>query len=457
MHFLNREQEKALITGELGKPDSRLIVLYGRRRIGKSALLRQVLDDQVVYYLADINEAQVQRSFFAAQVADMIPGFDQPVYLDWNTLLRQKNQMLKRQITVVIDEFPYLDTSSPELPSVIQKIIDLGQNSRFHLVLCGSSQQMMQGLVLDRSAPLFGRAHRIIQLQPMRCKWLLQALQIDPAAAIEEYSVWGGIPRYWELRSEYASLNEAIRELVLDPYGILHEEPLRLFMDDLRYAVQPFSISSLIGQGCNKLSEIAGRLNKPATSLNRPLQNMIATGYVKRDVCWGEKVKNSKKTLYRILDPLSRFFFTFVVPNQSKLSSGNVDLVMDEIKSRWKLHVSETWEELCRESVSHLEVDGHRFLPAQRWWQQSRKQGSAEIDLISESSDGSVLLVGEAKWKSRVRPESLLRDLDDKINCLDLSKKYDRVLKLLLLPGIKEKTEEDILWRNAEFVCSGPD
>jgi hypothetical protein len=130
---------------------------------------------------------------------------------------------------------------------------------------------------------------------------------------------------------------------------------------------------------------------------------------------------------------------------------------MDEIKSRWKLHVSETWEELCRESVSHLEIDGHRFLPAQRWWQQSRKQGSAEIDLISESTDGSVLLVGEAKWQSRVRPESLLRDLDDKISCLDLSKKYDRVFKLLLLPGIKEKTEGDILWRNAEFVCSGPD
>lgn len=455
MQFLNREQEKALISGELAKDNSRLIVLYGRRRIGKSALLQQVLDNQSIYYLADINEAQIQRSFFANQVATLIPGFDRLTYPDWNTLFMQLNQMLSRRITVVLDEFPYLVKSSPELPSVLQKIIDLHQNSMFHLVLCGSSQQMMQGLVLDKTAALFGRAHRIIQLKPMKCNWLREALKMNPEETIEEYSVWGGIPRYWELRSEYSSLHEAIRELVLNPYGILHEEPLRLFMDDLRSAVQPVSIASLIGQGSNKLSEIAGRLNKPATSLNRPLQNMIETGYIKRDTCWGENVKNSKKTLYRLLDPLSRFFFTFVVPNQSKLNSGHIDWVLDEIKSHWKIYVSEIWEELCRESVSSMEIDGHYFLPAQRWWQQSKITGSAEIDIISESTDGTCLLIGEAKWQSRTSPETMLNDLERKIISIGLSKKYEHIYKLLLTPTIKEKTDGDILWRNAEFVCLG--
>jgi hypothetical protein len=455
MQFLNREQEKALISGELVKDSSRLILLYGRRRIGKSALLQQVLDNKSIYYLADINEAQIQRSFFANQAATQIPGFNQITYPDWNTLFMQLNQRQSERITVVIDEFPYLVRSSPELPSVLQKIIDLNHNSMFHLVLCGSSQQMMQGLVLDKTAALFGRAHRIIQLKPMKCHWLREALQINPSDAIEEYSIWGGIPRYWDLRSEYSSLHKAIIELVLNPYGILHEEPLRLFMDDLRYAVQPVSIASLIGQGCNKLSEIAGRLNKPATSLNRPLQNMIETGYIKRDTCWGENVKNSKKTLYRLLDPLSRFFFTFVVPNQSKLNSGHIDLVLGEIEYRWKIYVSEFWEELCRQSVSRMEIDGHYFLPAQRWWQQSKKLGSAEIDLISESTDGTCLLIGEAKWRSRTSPEHLLSDLERKINILGLTKKYKRIYKLLLTPTIKQKTEGDILWRNAEFVCYG--
>jgi len=128
--------------------------------------------------------------------------------------------------------------------------------------------------------------------------------------------------------------------------------------------------------------------------------------------------------------------------------------VMDEIRLRWKIFVSETWEELCRESVSKLEIDGQSFLPAQRWWQQSKKTGSAEIDIISESIDGNCLLIGEAKWQSRVRPDTILTELNKKIETLDLKKKYQRIYKILFLPEIKDKSESDILWRNAEFVCS---
>jgi uncharacterized protein len=453
MDFLNREHEQSLIREELAKDSSRFIVLYGRRRIGKSALLQHISDPNSVYYLADINETNIQRGFFANQLNPHIPGFDAVEYPDWNTFFEQINQRLRHRITIIIDEFPYLVKSSPELPSVLQKIIDLQRNSMFHLILCGSSQQMMQGLVLSKSAPLFGRAHRILSLSPMDPRWLAEALQMNPVQTIEEFSIWGGIPRYWELRTEYKSLSEAIRELILNPYGVLHEEPLRLFMDDLNNAVQPISIASLIGQGCNKLSEIAGRLSKPATSLNRSIQNMIDTGYVVRDTCWGESGRNSKKTLYRILDPLSRFFFTFVVPNQSKLNSGHIDLVLHEFMQRRSLYVSQTWEELCRQSVAKLEIDGQIFLPAQRWWQQSQKNWSAEIDIIAESTDGNCLLIGEAKWQSKAKPQAIEHDLNKKLQILQPVTKYQRIYKLICVPDTQEKTDGDILWRNADFIC----
>lgn len=454
MEFMNREAELTVLSGELAKPQSRLIVLYGRRRIGKSALLQRLLGPDSVYYLADINEAEVQRAFFSRQLSEPIPGFDRITYPDWNSFFEQANRLLKKRVTVFIDEFPYLVRSSPELPSVLQKIIDLGHNSMFHLVLCGSYQQMMQGLVLDKSAPLFGRAHRIMQLQPMSCGWLKAALGVNALQAIEEYSVWGGIPRNWELRSEYESLDEALRALILEPWGVLHEEPLRLFMDDLKSAVQPISIASLIGQGCNKLSEIAARLNKPATNLNRPLQSMIDTGYIKRDTCWGESGKSSKKTLYRLLDPISRFYFSFVIPNQSRLSSGMIDSVNQDIINRWKLYVSETWEELCRQSVTRLQIDGLSFLPAQRWWQQSKSSGHAEIDIIAESTDGENLLVGEAKWQQSGKPGSVLNDLEQKISRMELKKRYRQIYRLVMLPVLSEKTDKAILYRDAEFVCS---
>lgn len=453
MDFLNREHEQSLIRAELEKANSRFIVLYGRRRIGKSALLQHISNANTVYYLADINEAGIQRAFFADQLSAHIPGFASIQYPDWNTLFEQINLRLRQRVTIIIDEFPYLVKSSPELPSVLQKIIDLKQNSMYHLVLCGSSQQMMQGLVLSRSAPLFGRAHRILSLSPMEPCWLAEALGIKAPQAIEEYSVWGGIPRYWELRTEYPSLEEAIRELILNPYGILHEEPLRLFMDDMNNAVQPISIASLIGQGCHKLSEIAGRLSKPATSLNRSIQNMIDTGYVARDTCWGESGRNSKKTLYRIHDPLSRFFFSFVVPNQSKLNSGHIDLVLEEFINRRSLYVSHTWEELCRKSVMKLEINGQTFLPAQRWWQQSQKKGSAEIDIVAESKDGHDLLIGEAKWQSKHHPDSIERELTRKLDILKPGKHYDRIYKLICMPDIENRNDGNTLWRNAGFVC----
>ncbi|MCF7920532.1 MAG: ATP-binding protein [Candidatus Cloacimonetes bacterium] len=453
MEFLNREAEMAVITAELQKNSSRFLVLYGRRRIGKSALLQQVLSENSVYYLADINEAEVQRAFFANQMAMHIPGFDQVHYPDWNTFFSQANQQLQSRITICIDEFPYLVRSSPELPSVLQKIIDLKQNSRFHLILCGSSQQMMQGLVLDKSSPLFGRAHRIMKLLPMDCGWLQKALEISPQQAIEEYSVWGGIPRNWELRKEYNSMRTAIKELILNPYGILHEEPLRLFMDDLRSAVQPVSIASLIGQGCNKLSEIAGRLNKPATNLNRAMQSLIETGYIKRDVSWGESERNSKKTIYRLLDPLTRFYFTFVVPNQSELNSNRIELVQQTIHKNWQIYVSETWEELCRNSIAHLVIDGKSFQPAKRWWKQSKNTGSAEIDIIAVSSDGRSLLVGEVKWRKKQNPKTILNELNQKITSLNLKEPPQEIYRLIMLPDLEFRREGNLIYAGAFSVC----
>ena len=130
---------------------------------------------------------------------------------------------------------------------------------------------MMHDMVLNKKAPLYGRAGEIMKINPMSVHHLMGFLGLTPEEAVREFSVWGGIPRYWEIRKSSASLEEALKYHVVNPYGLLADEPERLFSDELRTSVQAFTLLSLIGSGCHRLSEIAARMEKPATHLSGAL------------------------------------------------------------------------------------------------------------------------------------------------------------------------------------------
>jgi uncharacterized protein len=171
------------------------------------------------------------------------------------------NNRLINPITLCLDEFPYLAKSAPQLPAIIQKLIDKGDN-RFHLIICGSSQQLMQGLIIDSTAPLSGRADLILRIKPMKIPYLQEVLKCSAVEAVTEFSVWGGVPRYWELRQQETLFTDALKSHLFSSLGILIEEPLRLFMDDMRDTTQSYTILSLIGNGVHRMSEIAARLEK---------------------------------------------------------------------------------------------------------------------------------------------------------------------------------------------------
>ena len=153
MKFVDRTDETARLKEALAREKSSLAVLYGRRRLGKSTLIKRVLSDTDVYFLADRSEAQHQRILLAKMIAQVFPDFDKLTYPDWEAIFRALNYRADRRFTLCLDEFPYLVEQSPELPSVLQKLVDEKQ-LKYNLVLCGSSQNMMYGLFLDASAPL---------------------------------------------------------------------------------------------------------------------------------------------------------------------------------------------------------------------------------------------------------------------------------------------------------------
>ena len=421
MKFFDREKELKRLHRFLQTGGGGLAVVYGRRRCGKSTLLQKAMGSQPVYVLADQRESPLQIQSVAEALAPSFPALERARYSGWDDLFAALYARAPTPLCLCLDEFPYLVQSSPELPSILQRYIDR-KDGWVKWILCGSSQRMMQGLVLERTAPLYGRARELFKVTPLDAGWIAKALKLGPNEAVEAFSVWGGVPRYWELAADYTSLREALMDLVWDAQGVLRDEPLRLLLDDMRSASQPYSLLSLVGAGCHRVSEMAARSQKPMTSLMRPLNQLVELGYLRRDIPFGENPRNSKLSLYRLDDPFMRFFFRFVLPFQSALAQG----VMKGAEAAWNVgrvhHLAACWEQLARLSVPRMTFAGQSWGTASAWW--NRAGGDIEIDVLALSVDGQEILAGECKWLERKQSLDLSaidRRLRDRVTAMPLA------------------------------------
>ena len=451
MKFVDRKDEAARLNDALVRGKSSLVVMYGRRRLGKSTLIKRVLSENDVYFLADRSEEQHQRVLLAKVIAQVFPDFDKLTYQDWESMFRAVNYRTDKRFTLCLDEFPYLVEQSSELPSVLQKLVDEKQ-LKYNLVLCGSSQNMMYGLFLDSTAPLYGRADEIMKLAPIRLPYIQEALSLNAMNAIEEYAVWGGVPRYWELRENRNSLDDALWRNILSVNGTLYEEPVKLFQDDVKDIVKTSTIMSYIGTGANRLSEIAARCNEPATNLSRPLKKLIDLGFLEKDVPFGIDEKNAKKSLYKIADPFMAFYYQFVVPNRSFIELGRRLPIEQALTAHFSEYVSMQWEKLCREAVTGNLVNGVVYGKAKRWWgsvlNEDRKPEQIEFDVMAESLDKKYLLVGECKWTTQENGKQLTTELLRRANLLPFAKKYTIVPMLFLKNATKDDAGNAMLPEN---------
>ena len=440
MKFVDRIEETTRLEAVLTRDKASLAVLYGRRRLGKSTLVKRVLKNSDLYFLADRSEEQHQRALLAKVVAQKFQDFDKATYGDWESFFLAVNYRTQIRFSLCLDEFPYLAEQSPELPSVLQKLID-GRLLKYNLVLCGSSQHMMYGLFLDSTAPLYGRADEIMRLMPIRLPYMQEALHLDAVEAIEEYSVWGGVPRYWELRENNSSLDEALWHNVFSVNGVLYEEPVKLFQDDVKDVVKTSTIMSYVGTGANRLSEIAARCNEPATNLSRPLKKLIDLGFLEKDVPFGIDEKNAKKSLYKIADSFMAFYYQFVVPNRSFIELGRRLPIIDSLEANFSKYVSLRWENICRNAVPGNVMGDVLYGKAKRWWgtvlNENGDHEQMEFDVVAESIDKKSLLVGECKWTTQENATQLISELRRKANLLPFAKNH--TINLFLFLKVKPK------------------
>jgi AAA+ ATPase superfamily predicted ATPase len=409
LRFINREEERARLDRLARRRDGGLAVVYGRRRLGKTRLLLEwTRRHGGLYTVADQSTADIQRRYFAEAVSRRLAGFADVEYRDWRGLLDR----LAREAAdarwrgpLVFDELPYLVLGAPELPSVLQQWLDHGAfRARLVVALAGSSQRMMQGLVLAADAALYGRAREILELRPIDANYLPEAFgRLGPRELVETYAAWGGVPRYWELAAaERGPVPARVERLVLDPLGPLHREPDRILVEEVPSALEVRPVLDAIGAGAHRVAEIGGRLGRPATSLSRPLERLIGMDLVKREVPYGEPERTSRRSLYTIADPFFRLWFRVVAPHRGALVSGEPRARRLVLDRHWNGLVAAAWEDLVRRRVPRLRsgaplARAGPWGPASRWWRGTL----AEWDVVSASLDGQRLLLGEVKWSAR--------------------------------------------------------
>lgn len=412
--FINRSQELKVLNDRWQGPRPELMVLYGRRRVGKSALIRAFcLGKPYAYYLATrVTPADARASFRAVlRQATGNTLLDHVQFDTWEAALNtaldvmtQAAAATRGRFCLVLDEFQYLCEASPELPSVLQKWWDTrAKESRCMLILCGSHISFMEAEVLAERSPLFGRRTGQMRLHPLTA-WHAGLFLPDwsPLEKLKAFAVLGGVPAYLERFDPQADLRTNVLRELLSSDGYLYDEVNFLLRTELGQAHTYLSLLKAIAGGATRLSEIASRSTIPVTSLSKPLSILVDLGFVTREVPFTEDHPHkSKRGIYGVSDPFTRFWCRYVLPNASLVGEGRGELVWDRfIEPDLPTHLGLVFEELCRSFVqSRVQslVPGEYALRVGRQWDRD-----GELDLLATLTDGSTL-VGECKaWRGPV-------------------------------------------------------
>jgi AAA+ ATPase superfamily predicted ATPase len=405
--IIDRVREQEWLRSHLTRGDHQLLVLYGRRRVGKTTLVGHVLDDlsvPTVYYLCDQRGERQNARAFAARCAEVFDDVT-PAVDGFREAFQYLIQRVEGPAVVALDEFSYLVAEDETIPSVFQGIVDeLLSGTQLSLVLLGSSISMMEEGVLSYESPLYGRRTGQWRLEPMV---LGEAAGFFPDATptevIQLYSVVGGIPAYLEQFERGVELATNIERHVLSKGAFLYEEPEFLLRQELREPATYMAILQAIASGATRVSEIAGEVDRPASSLSRYLQNLTRLALVERET---PATDPDGRGVYRLTDHFLRFWFRFLMPNRSSLEQGDTESVRDAIVESLPTHVSWAFEDVCRQAVRTpaFPVACSRI---GRWW-----YGEDEVDVVGLDEGTETLLLGECKWTATPVSSEVLSSLE---------------------------------------------
>lgn len=415
--FIGRERELKALEKLYASNKFEFAVIYGRRRVGKTALINQFINGKkAVYFMGVESNAKQNLENFSRSIFEYSSGIKtETSFLSFQAALEYVFKLAENErLILAIDEYPYVARSSKSLASTLQLLIDkYKETSKLMLILCGSSMSYMEDYVLAYKAPLYGRRTAQMKLLPFdfeeTCRYFSNFSEEDKALV---YGVAGGTPQYLLQMDDKLSMEDNIKNTYLNPVSFLYEEPVNLLKQEVREPAIYTAIITAIATGASRMSEISNKVGENTNVCSIYMKSLINLGIVQKEIPYGETA--SRKSIYSIEDNMFRFWYRFVSENNSVIARGASDLVYKRIEPQLSDYMGKVFEEICKQYLWKRLLAGTlpiEFTSLGRWWGNNPMEKSqAEIDIMGEQ-DKNTALFGECKWTNEKVDVGVLKTL----------------------------------------------
>ena len=405
--FYCREEELRTMNNRYKKGHFECVVIYGRRRVGKTALINEFCKGKPTVYFSALNASSqenleaLSKAIYTCQNSDSTSA---PTYRSYEDALEAITGMaMEKRLVFVIDEYPYLAKAEKSISSRLQHIIDHSwQDSRIYLILCGSSMSFMEYQVLGYESPLYGRRTAQFKIQALTYREITEFHpELKAADQALLYGVTGGIPHYINKLDVESNLDEALLENLFSTSSYLFEEPENLLKQELREPAIYNSVISAIAAGASRSNEISTKVGLESGVCAKYLKVLLDLGILKKETPITEKP--GKKTIYAIDDNFFRFWYRFVPRNMSVISAGRMRLVYEQaVKRFYPDYMGLVFEKMCQEYLLRYAKDLPILLSnlGQWWGTDSKTRKEVQIDIVGALVDGNEYLVGSCKYRN---------------------------------------------------------
>lgn len=405
--FYCREAELRTMNNRYKKDRFECIVIYGRRRVGKTALINEFCKGKPTVYFSALNASSqenleaLSKAIYTCQNPDSTSN---PTYRSYEDALEAITEMaMEKRLVFVIDEYPYLAKAEKSISSRLQHIIDHSwQDSRIYLILCGSSMSFMEYQVLGYESPLYGRRTAQFKIQALTYREITEFHpELKAADQALLYGVTGGIPHYINKLDVESDLDEALLENLFSTSSYLFEEPENLLKQELREPAIYNSVISAIAAGASRSNEISTKVGVESGVCAKYLKVLLDLGILKKETPITEK--SGKKTIYVIDDNFFRFWYRFVPRNMSVISAGRMHPVYEQaVKRFYPDYMGLVFEKMCQEYLLRYAKDLPILLSnvGQWWGTDSKTRREVQIDIVGAPVDGNEYLIGSCKYRN---------------------------------------------------------
>ena len=428
--FIGRERELQELNRLFESDRFEFAVIYGRRRVGKTALITQFIRDKDAIYFMGVESSSKQNlENLSKSIIEYSSGIKADTsFLSFQAALEYVFKLAEtKRLILVIDEYPYVARASKSLASTLQMLIDrYRDSSKLMLILCGSSMSYMEDQVLAYKAPLYGRRSAQFKILPFNfsetCRYFPH---FSPEEKALMYGIVGGTPQYLLQMNDRLSIEENIKNTFLNPNSAIYEEPSSLLKQEVREPSIYNAIITAVATGASRMAEISAKDGEDTSICSVYIKNLITLGIIRKESPYGEK--SSRRTIYSIEDNMFRFWYRFVPENNSIIARGAVDLAYKRIEPNLPRYMGHVFEDICMQYLWSLLLHGKSpvdFSEIGRWWgTDPRTKSQTEIDIMAEQ-DRHIALFGECKWTNEKVDLDVLETLVERSHLFHYEQNY---------------------------------